>query len=78
MNQIIIIRKDFAHIMKKYMTKDEISECFSVNKGTLGNDLTAMRRLPEFYDYIINPTIKRVLIDPLGYEKYLRWRQEQG
>lgn len=63
--------------MKKYMTKDEISEYFSVNKGTLGNDLTAMRRLPEFYDYIINPTIKRVLIDPRGYEKYLRWRQEQ-
>ena len=58
------------------MNKEEISECFSVNKGTLGNDLTAMRRLPELADYIINPTIKRVLIDPVGYEAYLRWRQD--
>lgn len=63
--------------MKKYMTKDEISEYFSVNKGTLGNDLTDMRRLSDFHNYIINPTVKRVLINPLGYEKYLRWRQEQ-
>ncbi|AJA56184.1 MULTISPECIES: hypothetical protein [Lactococcus] len=62
---------------KKFMTKDEISEYFSVNKGTLGNDLTAMRGLPEFADYIINPSVKRVLIDPIGYEKYLRWRQSQ-
>ena len=54
------------------MTKDEISEYFSVNKGTLGNDLTAMRRLSDFSTYIINPTVKRVLIDPIGYEKYLR------
>ncbi|MFZ2647279.1 MAG: DNA-binding protein [Lactococcus chungangensis] len=61
--------------MKKFMTKDEISEYFSVNKGTLGNDLTAMRRLSDFSTYIINPTVKRVLIDPIGYEKYLRWRQ---
>lgn len=59
------------------MTKDEISEYFSVNKGTLGNDLTAMRRLSKFSNYIINPTVKRVLIDPIGYEKYLRWKQEQ-
>ncbi|PCS18566.1 hypothetical protein RU89_GL000139 [Lactococcus cremoris] len=59
------------------MTKDEISEYFSVNKGTLGNDLTAMRRLSKFSNYIINPTVKRVLIDPVGYEKYLRWKQEQ-
>ena len=51
------------------MTKDEISEYFSVNKGTLGNDLTAMRRLSKFSNYIINPTVKRVLIDPVGYEK---------
>ncbi len=58
------------------MTKDEISEYFSVNKGTLGNDLTAMRRLSKFSNYIINPTVKRVLIDPVGYEKYLRWKQE--
>jgi hypothetical protein len=62
--------------MKKFMTKDEISEYFSVNKGTLGNDLTAMRRLSDFSAYVINPTVKRVLIDPVGYEKYLRWRQE--
>ena len=59
------------------MTKDEISEYFSVNKGTLGNDLTAMRRLSKFSNYSINPTVKRVLIDPVGYEKYLRWKQEQ-
>lgn len=59
------------------MTKDEISEYFFVNKGTLGNDLTAMRRLSKFSNYIINPTVKRVLIDPIGYEKYLRWKQEQ-
>jgi hypothetical protein len=65
-----------APIMKKFMTKDEISEYFSVNKGTLGNDLTAMRRLSDFSAYVINPTVKRVLIDPVGYEKYLRWRQE--
>lgn len=64
-------------MIKKYMTKDEIVEYFSVNKGTLGNDLTAMRRTSEFSIYVINPTIKRVLIDPLGYEKYLRWKQEQ-
>ena len=63
--------------MKKFMTKNEISEMFSVNKGTLNNDLTAMRRLPEFANYIINPTIKRVLIDPNGYEQYLRYRQAQ-
>lgn len=65
-----------APIMKKFMTKDEISEYFSVNKSTLGNDLTAMRRLSDFSAYVINPTVKRVLIDPVGYEKYLRWRQE--
>lgn len=59
------------------MNKDEIAEFFSVNKGTLGNDLTSMRRLPEFSTYIINPTVKRVMIDPVGYEKYLRWKQEQ-
>ena len=59
------------------MTKDEISEYFSVNKGTLGNDLTAMRRLSKFSNYIINPTVKRVLIDPVGFEKYLRWKQDQ-
>ncbi|ARE29447.1 hypothetical protein [Lactococcus cremoris] len=64
-------------MIKKFMTKDEISEYFSVNKGTLGNDLTAMRRLSKFSNYIINPTVKRVLIDPVGYEKYLRWKQEQ-
>ncbi|AYG01617.1 MULTISPECIES: DNA-binding protein [Lactococcus] len=64
-------------MIKKFMTKDEISEYFSVNKGTLGNDLTAMRRLSKFSNYIINPTVKRVLIDPIGYEKYLRWKQEQ-
>ncbi|WP_332374468.1 DNA-binding protein [Lactococcus cremoris] len=63
-------------MIKKFMTKDEISEYFSVNKGTLGNDLTAMRRLSKFSNYIINPTVKRVLIDPVGYEKYLRWKQE--
>lgn len=63
--------------MKKYMTKNEIAEYFSVNKGTLGNDLTSMRRLPQFAKYIINPSIKRVMIDPVGYEKYLRWRQSQ-
>ncbi|MDU4517153.1 MAG: DNA-binding protein [Lactococcus lactis] len=64
-------------MIEKFMTKDEISEYFSVNKGTLGNDLTAMRRLSKFSNYIINPTVKRVLIDPVGYEKYLRWKQEQ-
>ena len=63
--------------MKKFMNKNQISDLFSVNKGTLSNDLTAMRRLPEFVTYIINPTIKRVLIDPMGYERYLRWKQEQ-
>lgn len=63
--------------MKKFMTKTEISEYFSVNKGTLGNDLTAMRRLPMFAEYIINPSVKRVMIDPVGYELYLRWLQEQ-
>ena len=47
-----------------------------MTKGTLGNDLTAMRRLSDFSAYVINPTVKRVLIDPVGYEKYLRWRQE--
>ncbi|MFC4652695.1 hypothetical protein ACFO26_07215 [Lactococcus nasutitermitis] len=41
-------------MVKLYGTKQEIAYIFGVNVKTLANDLTAMRRLPEFSSYVLN------------------------
>ncbi|WP_309568388.1 DNA-binding protein [Lactococcus sp. NH2-7C] len=54
-------------MVKLYGTKQEIAYIFGVNLKTLANDLTAMRRLPEFAGYVLNVGHKRVNISVKGY-----------
>ena len=66
-------------MVKLYGTKQEIAYIFGVNVKTLSNDLTAMRRLPEFSGYVLNVGHKRVNISIKGYEEYLQYlaREQQ-
>ncbi|EQC53584.1 DNA-binding protein [Lactococcus cremoris subsp. cremoris TIFN6] len=61
---------------KLYGNKEEICDIFGVAKGTLSNDLTRMRRNPEFSKYILQPSHGRVNISIEGYEKFLKFRSE--
>ena len=61
-------------IEKLYGNKAEIAYLFGVNVKTLANDLTAMRRLPEFAGYVLNVGHKRVNISIRGYENYLKYK----
>ncbi|GAB2022248.1 hypothetical protein RyT2_13220 [Pseudolactococcus yaeyamensis] len=64
-------------MVKKYGNKQEICELFGVSLGTLSNDLTKMRREPEFSDYVLRPTHGRVYILIEGYEEYLKYCSRQ-
>ncbi|ARD98508.1 MULTISPECIES: DNA-binding protein [Lactococcus] len=66
-------------MVKLYGTKQEIAYIFGVNVKTLANDLTAMRRLPEFSGYVLNVGHKRVNVSIKGYEEYLQYlaREQQ-
>jgi hypothetical protein len=59
---------------KLYGNKDEIVEMFGVNRNTLSNDLTEMRRLPQFESKILNVGHKRVYISVEGYEAFLKYK----
>jgi len=61
-------------LTKLYGSKEEIAYIFGVNVKTLGNDLTAMRRLPEFAGEVLNVGHKRVNIRIKGYERYLQYK----
>ncbi|MDG6159652.1 DNA-binding protein [Lactococcus formosensis] len=54
-----------------------MAQVFGVNANTLGNDLTAMRRLPDFADAILRVSHKRVYISYDGYEAYLKYKAEK-
>ena len=66
-------------MVKLYGTKQEIAYIFGVNVKTLANDLTSMRRLPEFSGYVLNVGHKRVNVSIKGYEEYLQYlaREQQ-
>ena len=61
---------------KMYGTKEEISKIFGVNIKTLNNDLTGMRRNPNFSSFVLRVSHKRTNINILGYEKYLQFKAE--
>lgn len=56
---------------KLYATKAEISQIFGVKLKTLGTDLTKMRRDPNFSQYILDISHKRVFVSIVGYEAFL-------
>lgn len=64
------------NLEKIYGNKEEIAYLFGVNVHTLANDLTAMRRLPDFSGYVLNVGHKRVNISIRGYEKYLIYKAQ--
>ncbi|WP_372757245.1 DNA-binding protein [Lactococcus lactis] len=61
---------------KLYGNKEEISQLFGVNIKTLNNDLTNMRRNPNFSPYVLRVSHKRTNVNVLGYEKYLQYKAE--
>lgn len=64
------------NVLKLYGNKQEICKIFGVPIGTLSNDLTKMRRLPEFSTYILRPSHGRVYILIEGYKSYLEYCSE--
>lgn len=66
-----------ALLMEKYLTKKGICQMFSVPIDTLNKDLKKMRYNPEFENYVLKPSYKRVLIDPMGYEAFLKFKSSE-
>ncbi|EPT65592.1 DNA-binding protein [Streptococcus constellatus] len=60
-----------------YKTKKGISELFDIPLKTLNNDLTEMRRMEQFQDFILKPSHKRVYISIEGYERFLQYKQKK-
>ena len=60
-----------------YKTKKGISELFDIPLKTLNNDLTEMRRIEQFQDFILKPSHKRVYISREGYERFLQYKQKK-
>ncbi|HFU9424899.1 TPA: DNA-binding protein [Streptococcus agalactiae] len=60
-----------------YKTKKGISELFDIPLKTLNNDLTEMRRIEQFQDFILKPSHKRVYISIEGYELFLQYKQKK-
>lgn len=60
-----------------YKTKKGISELFDIPLKTLNNDLTEMRRMEQFQDFILKPSHKRVYISIEGYEQFLQYKQKK-
>lgn len=60
-----------------YKTKKSLSELFDVPLKTLNNDLTEMRRLSEFQDYILKPSHKRIYINVEGYRRFLKYKKKK-
>jgi hypothetical protein len=60
-----------------YKTKRSLSDLFDIPIKTINNDLTEMRRLNNFKNFILRPTHKRVYIDVEGYEAFLKYKQTQ-
>ncbi|GAB2024499.1 DNA-binding protein [Lactovum odontotermitis] len=68
------INKD--KVTKLFGNKEEIAYIFGVNIKTLSNDLTQMRRLPQFAGYVMNISHKRVFISIEGYRAYLEYKAQ--
>uniref|UniRef100_UPI003F692275 DNA-binding protein n=1 Tax=Streptococcus pluranimalium TaxID=82348 RepID=UPI003F692275 len=60
-----------------YKNKQHLSQLFDVPLKTLNNDLTEMRKLSRFQDFIIKPSHKRVYISVEGYRQYLKYKQSK-
>lgn len=58
-----------------YKTKQGLSQLFDIPLKTLNNDLTEMRRLYEFQEFILKPSHKRVYISVEGYREFLKYKQ---
>lgn len=63
--------------MEKYLTKKGICQMFSVPIDTLNKDLRKMRYNSDFEIYVLKPSYKRVLIDPMGYEAFLKFKSSE-
>ena len=64
-------------VKKKFATKKEISNIFSVPIDTLNKDIAQMKRSHIFKNAIIKPTYRRLLISIDGYEEFLRDKEMQ-
>ncbi len=61
----------------EYGNKEALLKRFEGLKvKTLNSYLTEMRKLPEFRNYVINPSQKVVWINFEGFLNYLHYRQE--
>lgn len=60
----------------EYGNKQAVLKRFEgLKKKTLESYLTDMRKIPEFRDYVINPSQKVVWINFEGFLNYLHYRQ---
>lgn len=59
-----------------FRTKKHLSEIFDVPVKTINNDLTEMRRLSQFQQYILKPSHKRLYVSVDGYREFLRYKQK--
>lgn len=59
-----------------FRTKKHLSEIFDVPVKTINNDLTEMRRLSQFQQYILKPSHKRLYISVEGYRQFLCYKQK--
>lgn len=60
----------------RFRTKKHLSEIFDVPIKTINNDLTEMRRLSQFQQYILKPSHKRLYVSVDGYREFLRYKQK--
>ena len=60
-----------------YKNKQHLSQVFDVPLNTLNNDLTEMRKLPQFQEAILKPSHKRVYVNVEGYRQFLRYKQSK-
>lgn len=61
-------------ITKKYATKKEIAEMFSIIPHSLDNMMTLIKREPDWSWIILKWGRKSVRVDIQGFEDYLKWK----
>ncbi|MDG4989848.1 hypothetical protein [Lactococcus lactis] len=62
---------------KKYATKKEIAEMFSIIPHSLDNMMTSIRREPDWSWIILKWGKKSVRINIQGFEDYLKWKSKK-